>query len=235
MVKEQIFARDMGSIIRAYVDSEGNVDYLALGMRDDVVNFVESLRTFDMSVLKTKNEKLSFWINVYNMLAIYGVMRELKKNPGFAKKGYNGLINKIKFFYLNKYEVSGKKYNLMDIENILRKKCKEPRIHFALVCGAGSCPILKDGLYSSTDIDKELDVAAELFINSTNGTILDKENKTIYLSWIFKRYGRDFGDDKDSVVRFIARYHYEKDYIENNMDELKVKYMDYDWGLNISQ
>ena len=232
MVKEQIFARDMGSIIRAYVDSEGNVDYLALGKRDDVVNFVESLKTFDISVLKTKNEKLSFWINVYNMLAIYGVMREIKKNPGFAKKGYDGLINKIKFFYLNKYVVSGKKYNLMNIENILRKKCKEPRIHFALVCGAGSCPILKDGLYSSTDLDKELDVAAELFINSENGTRLDQENKTIYLSWIFKRYGSDFGD---SVLRFISLYHYEKDTIENIMDELKVEYMDYDWGLNITQ
>ena len=235
MVKEQIFARDMGSIIRAYVDSEGNVDYLALGKRDDVVKFVESLNTFDICVLKTKNEKLSFWINVYNMLAIYGVMREIKKNPGFAKKGYSGLINKIKFFYLNKYVVSGKKYNLMDIENILRKKCREPRIHFALVCGTGSCPILKNGLYSSTDLDQELDVAAELFINGPNGTRLEKDDKTICLSWIFKRYGRDFGDDSDSVIRFIARYHYEKDYIENNMDELKVKYMDYDWGLNISQ
>lgn len=235
MVKEQIFARDLGSIIGSYVDSEGNVDYLTLGMRDDVVKFVESLKTFDISVLKTKNEKLSFWINVYNMLAIYGVIKEIKKNPGFVKKGYNGLINKIKFFYLNKYVISGKKYNLMNIENILRKKCREPRIHFALVCGAGSCPILKDGLYSSTDLDKELDVAAELFINGPKGARLEKENKTICLSWIFKLYGNDFGDNRDSVIRFIARHHYEKDYIENNMDELKVKYMDYDWGLNISQ
>ncbi|MFQ6121024.1 MAG: DUF547 domain-containing protein [Methanosarcinales archaeon] len=236
MIKEldTIFGARIDSVLSKYVDSDGKVDYLALGRTDYVVEYVEFLKTFDMESLKTKNEKLAFWINAYNMLTIYGVLEEIKKNPDFVKKGNKSMFNKFRFFFRNKYTIAKKKYNLLDIENkILRKKCKEPRVHFALVCGAGSCPLLKNGLYSSTNLDNELDVAAKLFINSPKGTRLDKENNIIYLSWIFKLYSKDFGSDKNSVIQFIARYHSEKEYIENNLNMLKIRYIDYDWGLNI--
>lgn len=221
------------SVLSTYLDSEGNVDYLALAMTDDVVKYVESLKTFDMANLGTKNEKLAFWINAYNMITIYGVIEAIKKDPDFAKKGNRGLLDKFKFFFMNKYTIAGKKYNLLDIENRILRKCNEPRVHFALVCGTGSCPLLKNGLYSSTEIDKELDIAAKLFINSPKGIRLDKENNIIYLSSIFKWHRKDFGNERNSVLRFISRYHPEKEYIEKNLDRLKIKYLDYDWGLNI--
>ncbi len=221
------------SILSTYVNSDGNVDYLALAMTDYVVRYVESLKTFDTANLGTKNEKLAFWINAYNMITIYGVIEAIKKDHAFIKKGNRGLLDKFKFFFMNKYTIAGKKHNLLDIENRILKKCSDPRVHFALVCGTGSCPLLKNGLYSSTEIDKELDIAAKLFINSPKGITLDKENNIIYLSSIFKWYRKDFGNEKHSVLKFIARYHAEKEFIEKNLDRLKIRYLGYDWGLNI--
>ena len=232
--QDMIFGRNIDSILGRYVDSEGAVDYLTLSMEEHIIKYVESLGNFDLAELKSKNEKLAFWINTYNMITVYAVIKAIEKDPQFVKQGNNSLFSKFRFFYLNKYVISGKKYNLLDIENkILRKKCKEPRIHFALVCGAGSCPVLKNGLYSSGDIDKELDIAAQIFINSPKGIKLDKDNNTIQISRIFKWYKKDFGKEKNSVLRFISRYHPEKEYIETNIDILKIRYLDYNWGLNI--
>ncbi len=233
---ETISGERINSILNAYVDEKGNVDYLTLAVTGDAARYVESLEAFDMAKLRTKNEKLAFWINAYNMLAVYGVIEAIKKDPGFTKKGNKGWLDKIRFFFMNKYTIAGKKYGLLDIENrILRKKCKEPMVHFALVCGTGSCPLLKNGLYSGAEIDKELEIAAKLFMNSPKGTRLDKENNIMYLSRIFKWYRKDFGSDKNSVLRFIARYHSEKEYIEKNLDRLRIRYLDYDWRLNIKR
>ena len=233
---ETIFGSRMDSVMNTYVGSDGNVDYLTLARGDDVTRYVESLKTFDMASLETRNDKLAFWINAYNMLTLYGIIESIRKNPDFAKKGRRSILGNFRFFVLNKYTIGGKKYNLAGIENkILRKKCREPRIHFALGCGTGSCPPLKDGLYSGADIDRELDIAANIFINSPKGSRLDKENNMIYLSRIFKWYGKDFGGRVSSVLGFIARYHVEKEYIEKNMDNLRIEYMGYNWGLNIKR
>ncbi len=233
---EMISGERLNSILNAYVDDEGNVDYLNLAIMGDAAKYVKSLKTFDISNLRTKNEKLAFWINAYNILAIYGVIEAIKKDPGFIKKGNKGWLDKFRFFLMNKYTIAGKKYNLLYIENrILRKKCNEPRIHFALVCGAGSCPLLKNSLYSGIDIDEELEIAAKLFINSPRGARLDEKTNIIYLSKIFKWYRKDFGSKKNFVLGFIARYHSEKEYIEKNLDRLRIRYMDYDWKLNIKR
>lgn len=231
----ELEVKRIDSVLSTYVDSGGNVDYLALAMTDDVVRYVESLVKFDLGNLATKNDKLAFWINAYNMITIYGVIKAIRTNPDFIKKGNRGLMDKFKFFFLNKYTIAGKRYNLLDIENGILRKFNEPRMHFALVCGTGSCPLLKNGLYSSANLDTELDTAAKLFIISPKGIKLDKEHNIIHISSIFKWYKKDFGSEKNSVLAFIARYHPEKEYIKKNIERLKIRYMDYDWELNIKQ
>jgi len=183
----------LNSTLMRFVDSEGKVDYSSLDEVETVENYVRSLETFDPEDLKTRNEKLAFWINTYNMLTIYGVVSQLKKNADFAKKGNKSILQRFRFFWWKKYKIGGRKYSLYQIENkILRKKLYEPRIHFALNCASQSCPLLKDGLYSAENLDQELDMAATLFIRSSEGARLDRKNKILYLSPIFKWYKKDF-------------------------------------------
>ena len=143
-------------ILGRFVDSNGKVDYDSLKEETDLVEkYVEWIKSFNPESLETLNEKIAFWINTYNMLTIYGIINEIKNNPNFMKKGNKSNLQRLKFFWLKKYKVGGKNISLYQIENdILRKRFSEPRIHFTLNCGSQSCPLLKDGLYSSKNLEK---------------------------------------------------------------------------------
>ena len=236
MNETSVLGDKLNTLLEKYVDPEGTVNYFALQEHKTVTDYAEWLETFDPESLKTENEKIAFWINTYNTLTIHGVLSEIRKNPDFAKKGNKSLFKKIRFFWWKKYTIGGKKYSLYQIENkILRKKFSEPRIHFALNCASQSCPLLKDGLYSAENLDQELETAATLFIRSPSGAWLNRDEKTIYLSRIFKWYKNDFEKAAGTVIEFVKKYLSEEDrkFIEDNLSEIKIIYQEYDWGLNI--
>ena len=95
------------------------------------------------------------------------------------------------------YNIGGQDYSLNDIENgvlranrasfatLFRTPFKpddprlsseakvaldqvEPRVHFALNCGAASCPPIKT--FSGNDIDNQLDLATQAFLENSDGT-----------------------------------------------------------------
>ena len=100
-------------------------------------------------------------------------------------------MNRLRFFWNTSYIISGYVFTLDDIENgVLRGNRKgpahifrqfssksdprlrfalpkpEPLIHFALVCGAKSCPPIK--CYTEARVKDELRIAAEvIYTNNT--------------------------------------------------------------------
>jgi hypothetical protein len=224
----------LNNLLSEYVTEEGKVDYDAIKDNKSVDDYVEWLKTYDPETLKKRNEKLAFWINTYNMLTIYGVLMKLEKDPDFAEKGHKSYLQRVKFFWRTKYEIGGKKYSLYQIENKILRKIDEPRIHFALNCASGSCPLLKDGLYSAENLEAELELATKIFIQSPTGVFVDTEKRVIHVSQIFKWYKKDF-EKVGGVLEFVKKYLNEFDlkFIENN-PEIKISYQEYDWGLNIS-
>jgi len=232
MEHSQPLEKRLAAVIGNYTDAAGNIDYSAIEMATDVFEYVDGLPDYDLSRLRGRREQIAFWINTYNMLSIAGILKAIKRNPGFVKTGHRGMLHKARFFFTDRHIVGGEKLSLDAIEKKLRLELKEPRVHFALVCGSESCPPLKGGLYSGDGLDRELDMAAKIFIGSPKGVVLDKENGTIHLSKIFRWYKRDFGPDETSMLRFIAQYHPQGDYIAREAGRLKVVYMRYDWSLN---
>ena len=131
------------------------------------------LQRVDISKLSTSG-RLAFFINIYNALVIHGQVR--RKIP-------TSFMLRLRFFWCTSYIISGHVFTLDDIENgVLRgnrkgpahlfrqfssktdprlrfalPKC-EPLIHFALVCGAKSCPPIK--CYTQDKVDEELRIAA---------------------------------------------------------------------------
>ena len=107
----------------------------------------------------------------------------------------------------------------------------DPRIHFALVCAASSCPPVE--FYSAEKINQQLDVAGRSFLNR-RGIVLNKRENAILLSQIFKWYARDFGTKKIQVLKFAVNFASPeiKDYFSENKDKLIIRYLPYDWNLN---
>jgi hypothetical protein len=231
--------------------AEGRVDYEALKNSDNYKDYEilsQKLNSFDVFSLKTDAEKKAFWINIYNILIIHGVIElDIKRS---VKEVFN-------FFARIGYIIGGFFFSADDIEHgILRKRrphpgtglqqfslfdkrkalCLDrfdPRIHFALVCASSSCPPIE--FYDASKIDRQLDIAAKSFINR-KGIILDVEKNTVYLSQIFQWYADDFDKNQSAVLKYILHYADEKmkQYVLGNINNIKVQYLPYDWNLNRS-
>ena len=105
----------------------------------------------------------------------------------------------------------------------------DPRIHFALNCGAVSCPPI--AVYEGESLDEQLDIATEGFLEGN--TIVDKEDNSISLSMLFKWYKEDFGTSDDKVVEWITRRSPKE--LSGQVVQLTkptLKFPAYNWSLN---
>jgi len=127
----------------------------------------------------------------------------------------------------------GEKVTLDHVEHdLIRKDYSEPRVHFALVCAARSCPPLRGEPYTPDKLDEQLEDQGRIFMNTPSKNRVDLENRTAYLSKIFKWFSGDFEEASGSVLAFVRPY-FPKD-ISRQLEDGKfaVEYMDYDWALN---
>jgi hypothetical protein len=234
--------------------SVDRVDYTKLehsNMYQEYRNLAAQLATFDPATLQTDAEKIAFWINIYNVMVVdaiihYDIDQSVQEVSGFFERVI--------------YNVGGYRFSLDDIEHgILRANAGHPfipgehftstdprrqfivskldnRIHFALVCGAESCPPVN--FYDADKLDFQLDLAAANFLNSSEVEISPGR---VALSKILQWYSGDFGcgvavrfglGDKTPLLKWIAPYIQD----EAKRDQLfqgRVVFKQYNWGLNV--
>lgn len=159
---------------------------------------IQQLSLEDCLQLSTDGSRKAFWINIYNawfqhLKALktdradifvnkplfftdfkltldemeHGILRKLKPHPS-STEGYS--------FYKNTV-----------VKLALQKE--DYRIHFALNCGAKSCPPIK--FYTLAAIESELQHATESYLQQECSV---DENKKGYANELFKWYLSDFGD-----------------------------------------
>ena len=228
-------APQLDAALHRFVDEHGRVDYAAIRADSSLIESARELERFNLGSLKSRTDKLAFWINAYNCLVLVGVLDALGRNPQTTSVAAGGWLGLLRFFYLKRYTVGTRKLSLATIENrILRMELREPRVHFALVCAATSCPPLKQGLYSAERIDAELDMAARQFVRSPAGVLVERETHTVWLSRIFKWYRGDFEQAAGSVLSYITPYLAADDqaYLDRHRPQVRLRYFDYNWHLN---
>jgi hypothetical protein len=116
---------------------------------------------------------------------------------------------------------------------IIRAEYAEPRIHFALVCAAVSCPPLRPEPFTGAKLEAQLDDQTRLFLADTAKNRFDAAAGTLHLSPIFTWFKEDFtaGDTKlESWVKpFLPA---DAARALGAARRVKVKFTDYDWALN---
>ena len=207
--------------LRKYIDEQGNVDYAALDNDPWFHEQIQRIQITDISKL-SYNEEFVFWLNAYNILTIKTVHSRLHANSKW--KGNSSYFSKFKFFILTKHNVGGRKISLYNLENkILRKKFKDPRMHFAINCASKSCPVLPNRLFNIDDLDETLEFLTENFINDEKHVRFDVTTNILYLNQIFKWYKKDFRVS-GGVINFINKYYQNASKIVQNP---KIKYTKY--------
>jgi len=186
------------------------------------------------SELQTDAQKLAFWINIYNAY----IQLKLTERPeyyedrrGFFKKKFiplagenmsfadieHGIIRRSQFEYFMGYLRNPfvKKY-----KKILRPKKGDYRIHFALNCGAKSCPPV--GIYHPDTLDKQLDEMARRFLK--NFSTYDVESNEVMTTPLFSWFRGDFKGKKG-----IKKILHENGIIPDV--NVNLKFDKYDWTL----
>ncbi|MHA2094921.1 MAG: DUF547 domain-containing protein [Candidatus Hodarchaeales archaeon] len=175
----------------------------------------------------SKKEKFAFWLNAYNLFTLKGVLIEFEKNPKW--NGNTSYYSKVKFFFLRKFIIAGKKINLRDLENkILRKQFEDPRLHFAINCASFSCPFLPGRLFQAETLDDYLTQLTRDFINNPTNVLFNTREQVVKLSMIFKWYKKDF-EPRGGILSFIQKYH---NSVPEGLSGFKIEYFKYNWELN---
>lgn len=203
------------------------VDYAALRSSEEWDALVRSLRESDPARLKSRNEKLAFWINAYNILAIDLVQRHY---PVESIRQVGGLLSPV--WKKEAGQIDGRAYTLHEIEHEILRPMGEPRIHAAIVCASLSCPPLRREPYRAEDLDAQLeDNVRRWLADPRKGARIDRATNTLTLSPILDWFADDFGG---GVVPFVAAHLPAEDgrWIRSQEQALRIRYFEYDWSLN---
>lgn len=182
--------------------------------------------------------RLAFWLNVYNGAVRVRLLRDpgayrrrwrFFSSPAITVAGRHMSPNAIEHGVLRRSAISlGLGYARNPIpsrfERLLRVGRLDPRIHFALNCGARSCPPL--AAYDPEHLDAQLDAAARSYLASETA-ILDG-GTTVRVPRLLLWYLGDFGG-KAGIVRLLGLFG-----VINPTATPRVTFGSYDWTLAVA-
>jgi hypothetical protein len=220
-----------GNVLRECV-RDGLVDYASLRAKPESLKaYLDELaRVPEKQFMKfSEPEKIAFLLNLYNASTLQLVI-DYYPIAGIKEIGnwLNGPFDQkvVRF--------ADRKFGLGDIEHgVLRRNHNEPRIHFALVCAARSCPKLRAEPYTGAQLEAQLtEQTREFLSDKERGNSIDTKSRTLVLSKIFKWYEKDFTRKADSVTSFILPFLPPSDAAAIRAGGYQIIHADYDWSLN---
>lgn len=187
--------------------------------------------------------RLAFWLNVYNTLNRHALVRENLSGNLLAKFG---------FFSRSAYRVGALEYTMDAIEHgLLRGNRRRPlspfkplreddprllcapsaadaRVHFALNCGARSCPAVRP--YRADTVDALLDEGTRAYF--AQECAIDEDERALRLPFLLRMYRMDFGDERAMVDFALAHLDAPRaQWLRAHRDRVKVRFGAYDWTI----
>lgn len=195
------------------------VDYQTIKTNGSLDKAYQALSRFKVDRLSSRKEKLAFYINAYNILALKKVVdhwptKSIKDSGSFFSPVWDKPAGSL----------DGKIFSLGHLEHKILRPMGEPRIHLAIVCASVSCPDLRNEPYTAAKLDNQLNDQTKRFL-SNKGKGLRVEKKIIRVSKIFDWFEQDF-DNSGGITAFIKRY-------RADLPVLNIKAnIPYDWAVN---
>jgi len=212
----------LNELLREFVDDGGYVDYEGLRERRvDLQGYIRSLAAAHFDGLG-RDEKLALLINAYNAFTLelileHAPLQSIRDIP--AEQRWEAV----------RWNVAGREYSLNQIEHEqIRPKFREPRIHFALVCAAVSCPPLRREAYTGARLNDQLEDQALRVHHGEGWLRYESGAETIGLTSLYEWYRDDFEQVAGTILDYVARYREDLD----GGDRPTVRFLEYDWSLN---
>jgi len=238
------------ALLREYVTSAGQVDYDRWHASADSVSQLDGYlaAVSEYSPDNTpdrfpeRNDALAYWLYGYNAYVIKAVLDRWPLSSVTDIKAPIEAIKGMGFFYQLRFSFGGKYLSLLVVENDrIRARYKDARIHFVLNCASESCPVARPELPTGDELEELMTRSAGDFVNDPNNVSVDHDNKTVFLSSIFKWYKKDFINDlrakglpaRRGLIDYVAGL--ATGSLRSDLDRVdgyNIEFRDYDWGLN---
>jgi hypothetical protein len=217
---------------------EGMVSYYALKNDERFERYIKQLANTDPETLQTREEKLAFWINVYNAYTLKIIVDNYPLDS-ISELHTGGLvfgtITKQTVWHKKLVTVNNQLTSLDHVEHqIIRPVFQEPRIHFAIVCAAISCPPLRSEAYEADKLDAQLDEQARIFLADQRQNSFDKNKRVARISNIFNWFKKDFAKNNAGLLVYLSQFLPEDvgASIRENPRRWKIRWSKYNWDLN---
>jgi hypothetical protein len=241
-------------ILKNFVDNRGMVNYRELRReRLELVRLLNEFNDLEPDRYKSwsREDKIAFWINVYNLQKIKIVTDNYPIQSSRILRvlwGLNDLRHIEKDITQHKFLVMDEEFTFKKIEQrFFRQEFDDPRIFLALSDACLSSPPLLNEPYYGSRLDEQLDDQISKFLSSPLAFKIDRDKNRIYLSAAFEhgRFGKEFIQKysidrkfKDhppevrAVLNFVSKYISDKDVPFLEVGNYSIHYMKYDWTIN---
>ena len=228
---EQLYAGLLSRYTHEVSGTAGTqVDYPGLRAAPGWRKLVTSVERSNVGGLHTRNQRMAFWINVYNIFTIDLLVR----NRPVASIRDLGSSFFQPVWKLSAGHVGGRSVTLDEIEHEILRPMGDPRIHAAIVCASISCPSLLREPWEAKRLDTQLEAAMRRWIaEPRKGLRIDRRSRVVRLSKIFDWFEEDFASS-GGALEFIRPYLSPTDrvWLTTNEPTTTIEYFDYDWSLN---
>ncbi|MGB0391186.1 MAG: DUF547 domain-containing protein [Salibacteraceae bacterium] len=184
--------------------------------------------------LISDNQIKSFWLNIYNAYIIKELTESGRQEKGFYSKKIvsfkdlelsfddieHGILRRSRFKWSLGYLP---KTHIPDWEYSLRISTLDARIHFALNCGANSCPPIS--VYEPISVDQTLDINSKDYLMDSSQ--ISKDYRNVKIPRLCLWYLADFGGF--SGIKAL----YKKYKLIPVEITPKISFLAYDWSINI--
>ncbi len=195
------------------------------------VRLLADLARFDPTTLSERNERIAFWINVYNIAAIKTLIDHYPVDSIRSRKiHWLGQPWKRKVI-----KVGERIYSLHELEfEVLIEGLRDLRAHLGINCASVSCADLRPEPYRGAILDRQLREQGErLAAQPEKGLRINRVNRRVSISQIFKFDQEHFDAWAGGPVRFLLSYltsAQDRELLESG--DFTLEYLDYDWKAN---
>ena len=215
------------ALLKAYVDENGFVDYQALAKDADTTAgldaYIASLADTPLDKL-TRDQHLATLINAYNAFTLRLILDHRPLDSIYD-------IPESKRWKAKRWVVGGKTVSLDSLEHEwIRPNFREPRVHWALVCAAYSCPRLLNEPYVAETLENQFEAQAA-YVHQDKRFFYFKGD-VLYLTELYSWFAGDFEQVDGSALKHAARYSPRLAKLLDEGRPPKVRAIPYDWSLN---
>jgi len=144
------------ALLRKHVSSTGSVNYS--GFNGDMGKFQDYLNLLANNPPQSdwaRSKTMAYWINAYNAFTVKLIVD-------------NYPLSSITAWSKRWIKLGDQTYSLDQIEKeILLKKYKDARVHFAVNCAAKSCPALLNQAWTASNLESNFERQTKKFINNS--------------------------------------------------------------------